>query len=72
MVCNAIMSAGMAHMAELIEGGLSHRDAVAKVRRRDSRKSPGDSTNGLSQCRDLFWVFSTFMEVFGFYRVIPV
>ena len=31
MVCNAIMSAGMAHMAELIEGGLSHRDAVAKV-----------------------------------------
>jgi len=31
MVCNAIMSAGMAHMAGLIEGGMSHRDAVAQV-----------------------------------------
>ncbi|CAK9028282.1 Type-3 glutamine synthetase (Type-3 glutamate--ammonia ligase) (Type-3 GS) [Durusdinium trenchii] len=31
MVCNAIMSAGMAHLAGLIEGGMSHRDAVAQV-----------------------------------------
>mmetsp|Transcript_34006 Transcript_34006/g.76321 ORF Transcript_34006/g.76321 Transcript_34006/m.76321 type:complete len:728 (+) Transcript_34006:59-2242(+) len=31
MVCNAIMSAGMAHLSGLIEGGMSHRDAVAKV-----------------------------------------
>ena len=31
MVCNAVMSAGMAHLAGLIEGGMSHRDAVAKV-----------------------------------------
>eukprot|EP00490_Sorites_sp_Unknown_P012186 CAMPEP_0114648018 /NCGR_PEP_ID=MMETSP0191-20121206/6123_1 /TAXON_ID=126664 /ORGANISM="Sorites sp." /LENGTH=694 /DNA_ID=CAMNT_0001861211 /DNA_START=96 /DNA_END=2180 /DNA_ORIENTATION=- len=31
MVCNAIMSAGMAKVAELIEGGMSHRDAVAKI-----------------------------------------
>ncbi|CAE7337778.1 glnA3 [Symbiodinium natans] len=31
MVCNAIMAAGMSHMADLIEGGLSHRDAVAKI-----------------------------------------
>jgi len=31
MVCNAIMAAGMAHLADLIEGGLSHRDAVAKM-----------------------------------------
>jgi len=31
MVCNAIMSAGMAHLAGLIEGGMSHRDAVAQL-----------------------------------------
>ena len=31
MVCNAVMSAGMSHMASLIEGGMSHRDAVAQV-----------------------------------------
>lgn len=31
MVCNAIMAAGMAQLADLIEGGLSHRDAVAKM-----------------------------------------
>ena len=31
MVCNAIMASGMAHLADLIEGGLSHRDAVAKM-----------------------------------------
>lgn len=31
MVCNAIMAEGMAHLAGLIEGGLSHRDAVAKM-----------------------------------------
>ena len=31
MVCNAMMSAGMAHLAQLIEGGMSHRDAVAQV-----------------------------------------
>jgi len=31
MVCNAIMSAGMAHLSSLIEGGMSHRDAVAKI-----------------------------------------
>ncbi|CAK8996874.1 unnamed protein product [Durusdinium trenchii] len=31
MVCNAVMSAGMAHLAGLVEGGMSHRDAVAKV-----------------------------------------
>eukprot|EP00438_Fugacium_kawagutii_P007782 Skav218541 [mRNA] locus=scaffold3191:33535:41293:+ [translate_table: standard] len=31
MVCNAVMSAGMAHLAGLIEGGMSHRDAVAQV-----------------------------------------
>ena len=31
MVCNAIMAAGMAKLAEMIEGGMSHRDAVAKM-----------------------------------------
>jgi len=31
MVCNAIMSAGMAHLASLVEGGKSHRDAVAEI-----------------------------------------
>eukprot|EP00437_Effrenium_voratum_P011109 CAMPEP_0181421460 /NCGR_PEP_ID=MMETSP1110-20121109/13109_1 /TAXON_ID=174948 /ORGANISM="Symbiodinium sp., Strain CCMP421" /LENGTH=683 /DNA_ID=CAMNT_0023544525 /DNA_START=65 /DNA_END=2117 /DNA_ORIENTATION=- len=31
MVCNAIMAQGMAHLAGLIEGGMSHRDAVAQV-----------------------------------------
>ena len=31
MVCNAVMSAGMSHMASLIEGGMSHRDAMAQV-----------------------------------------
>ena len=31
MVCNAIMAAGMSQLADLIEGGLSHRDAVAKM-----------------------------------------
>jgi len=31
MVCNTIMAAGMEHMSQLIGGGLSHRDAVAKV-----------------------------------------
>ncbi|CAJ1345983.1 unnamed protein product [Effrenium voratum] len=31
MVCNAIMAAGMAHMAELIEKGSNHRDAVAAM-----------------------------------------
>ena len=31
MVCNAIMAAGMASLAGLIEGGMSHRDAVAKM-----------------------------------------
>jgi len=30
-VCNTVMAAGMAHISSLIEGGLSHRDAVAKV-----------------------------------------
>jgi len=31
MICNTIMAAGMSHVAGLIEGGMSHRDAVAKV-----------------------------------------
>eukprot|EP00419_Tripos_fusus_P066110 CAMPEP_0172928408 /NCGR_PEP_ID=MMETSP1075-20121228/217961_1 /TAXON_ID=2916 /ORGANISM="Ceratium fusus, Strain PA161109" /LENGTH=752 /DNA_ID=CAMNT_0013789695 /DNA_START=58 /DNA_END=2316 /DNA_ORIENTATION=+ len=31
MVCNAIMASGMEHMSQLIEGGLNHRDAVAKL-----------------------------------------
>mmetsp|Transcript_14290 Transcript_14290/g.24791 ORF Transcript_14290/g.24791 Transcript_14290/m.24791 type:complete len:716 (-) Transcript_14290:180-2327(-) len=31
MVCNAIMAAGMSHLASLVEGGMSHRDAVAKM-----------------------------------------
>jgi len=31
MICNTVMASGMAHMAGLIEGGMSHRDAVAKV-----------------------------------------
>ena len=31
MVCNAIMAAGMAQLSGLIEGGLSHRDAVARM-----------------------------------------
>ncbi|CAE7197067.1 glnA3 [Symbiodinium natans] len=31
MVCNAIMAAGMGNLAGLIEGGMSHRDAVAKM-----------------------------------------
>merc|ERR1719168_346267 len=30
-ICNTIMSSGMSHLAALIEGGLSHRDAVAQV-----------------------------------------
>jgi glutamine synthetase len=36
MICNAIMASGMAHLAGLIEGGASHRDAVAQVYK-DSR-----------------------------------
>jgi glutamine synthetase len=31
MICNTIMAAGMSHVAGLIEGGMKHRDAVAKV-----------------------------------------
>merc|ERR1719235_1417971 len=31
MVCNTIMAAGMAHMAEKIESGMNHRDAVAQM-----------------------------------------
>eukprot|EP00931_Biecheleriopsis_adriatica_P065403 TRINITY_DN39931_c0_g1_i1.p1 TRINITY_DN39931_c0_g1~~TRINITY_DN39931_c0_g1_i1.p1 ORF type:complete len:813 (+),score=156.45 TRINITY_DN39931_c0_g1_i1:56-2440(+) len=31
MICNTIMASGMSHLAGLIEGGMSHRDAVAKV-----------------------------------------
>merc|ERR1712151_1007021 len=31
MICNTIMAAGMKHMAEKIENGMSHRDAVAAV-----------------------------------------
>ena len=31
MVCNAIMAAGMGKLAEMIEGGMSHRDAVAAM-----------------------------------------
>eukprot|EP00930_Biecheleria_cincta_P054226 TRINITY_DN4020_c0_g1_i2.p1 TRINITY_DN4020_c0_g1~~TRINITY_DN4020_c0_g1_i2.p1 ORF type:complete len:490 (+),score=110.75 TRINITY_DN4020_c0_g1_i2:202-1470(+) len=31
MICNTIMASGMAHLAGLIEGGMSHRDAVAQV-----------------------------------------
>ena len=31
MVCNAIMAAGMGKLAEMIEGGMSHRDAVANM-----------------------------------------
>jgi glutamine synthetase len=31
MVCNTVMAAGMAEFAGLIEGGMKHRDAVAKV-----------------------------------------
>eukprot|EP00931_Biecheleriopsis_adriatica_P039944 TRINITY_DN2284_c0_g1_i1.p1 TRINITY_DN2284_c0_g1~~TRINITY_DN2284_c0_g1_i1.p1 ORF type:complete len:701 (-),score=151.51 TRINITY_DN2284_c0_g1_i1:74-2176(-) len=31
MVCNTIMAAGMAHLAELIEKGMRDRDAVAKL-----------------------------------------
>ena len=31
MVCNAVMSAGMAELAAKIEGGKSHRDAVAEM-----------------------------------------
>merc|ERR1719310_1796191 len=31
MICNSIMSAGMSHLSGLIEGGMSHRDAVAQM-----------------------------------------
>jgi glutamine synthetase len=31
MVCNVVMAAGMAHVSDLIEGGMSTRDAVAQV-----------------------------------------
>merc|ERR1712232_871512 len=30
-IVNTVMAAGMAHLASLIEGGASHRDAVAQV-----------------------------------------
>jgi len=30
-IVNTVMASGMAHVASLVEGGLSHRDAVAKV-----------------------------------------
>lgn len=30
-VCNTIFASGMAHLARMIEGGMSHRDAVADV-----------------------------------------
>merc|ERR1711948_85456 len=30
-ICNAIMASGMAALSSLIEGGMSHRDAVAKM-----------------------------------------
>merc|ERR1712190_522760 len=30
-ICNTIMASGMAALSDLIEGGLSHRDAVAKL-----------------------------------------
>jgi len=31
MVCNAIMAAGMGKLAEMIEGGMTHRDAIAQM-----------------------------------------
>ena len=31
MVCNAIMASGMSYLADLMEKGLSHRDAVAQL-----------------------------------------
>merc|ERR1711920_1194610 len=31
MICNTIMASGMAALSDLIEGGMSHRDAVAKL-----------------------------------------
>ena len=37
MVCNAIMAAGMGKLAEMIEGGMSHRDAVAQMYKEPSR-----------------------------------
>ena len=30
-ICNTIMAAGMSQLSGLIEGGMSHRDAVAKA-----------------------------------------
>merc|ERR1712203_585080 len=30
-ICNTIMASGMATLSDLIEGGMSHRDAVAKM-----------------------------------------
>jgi glutamine synthetase len=31
MICNTIMASGMSHLAGLIEGGMSHRDAVIQM-----------------------------------------
>mmetsp|Transcript_47050 Transcript_47050/g.131160 ORF Transcript_47050/g.131160 Transcript_47050/m.131160 type:complete len:1165 (+) Transcript_47050:86-3580(+) len=37
MICNTVMASGMAHLSELIENGMSHRDAVAQMFR-DNKK----------------------------------
>lgn len=31
MICNTVMASGMSHLSGLIEGGMSHRDAVAQM-----------------------------------------
>jgi len=46
MVCNAIMAAGMGKLAGMIEGGMSHRDAVAAMYK-DVRGGAGVGDGGV-------------------------
>ena len=50
MVCNAIMAAGMGKLAEMIEGGMTHRDAIAQMFKETWFKHVQKHDNVLLRC----------------------
>ena len=50
MVCNAIMAAGMGKLAEMIEGGMTHRDAIAQMFKETWIKNVQKHDNVLLRC----------------------
>ena len=69
MVCNAIMASGMAHLADLIEGGLSHRDAVAKMLKDDPYGWSGMSAS-LKAAHCNMWRTCTLLDLIGSYWIL--